>query len=317
MNDETKELKPWLGAIQEAELNFIEIAEKDGSAVTWKKEAYFAMQAVQKSEYLQGCHPNTIRNAVINVATIGLTLNPAFGLAYIVPRDGVACLDISYKGLMRLATDSGSILWVKAVLVYENDKFEIQGVDRMPFHKFDPYRPEKRGEIIGGYCAAKLHNGDYLVDTMSREELDQIRATSKSAKSSYSPWNTFPLEMMKKTLIKRASKTWPATQRLDNAVTIINEHEGLEDKYIDGTSNQVDSTVQVDAEKVFEIANQIKTLIDADIDEDQKAADLNTYWQDLTNDEKMRVQGMLGDKAPDSGPKGRMYRTILADYVKN
>lgn len=308
MNEPTQELKPWLNAIQEAEKNFIEIAEQEGSTINWKKEAFFAMQAVQKSEYLQACHPNTIRNAVINVATVGLTLNESFGYAYLVPRKGVACLDISYKGLLKLATDSGSLLWAKAVLVYETDKFEIQGIDRMPFHKFDPFRKD-RGEIIGGYCAAKLHNGDYLIDTMSRDDLDHVRTTSKTD----AIWSTWGEEMMKKTLIKRASKTWPATQRLDKAVTIINEHEGLEDKYINGTANQLD-TAPVDAEKVLEVAEQVKEWIDADVIEETYDI-LQNAWYSLSNDERLRALAMLKVKSPDSGPRGKMYSTLLKEYL--
>jgi recombination protein RecT len=37
------------------------------------------------------------------VAAIGITLNPASKLAYLVPRDGMVCLDISYMGLLHRA----------------------------------------------------------------------------------------------------------------------------------------------------------------------------------------------------------------------
>ncbi|MDO1851433.1 hypothetical protein Q2367_25255, partial [Escherichia coli] len=34
--------------------------------------------------------------------------------------------------------------------------------------------------------------------------------------------------MMKKTVIKRASKLWPKSERLDTAVQVLNEHEGID-----------------------------------------------------------------------------------------
>jgi recombination protein RecT len=44
-------------------------------------------------------------------------------LAYLVPRDGKVCLDISYMGMMHLAQQCGAIQWGQAVLVREGDQF--------------------------------------------------------------------------------------------------------------------------------------------------------------------------------------------------
>jgi len=304
---ENQELVPWKAAITHAKKHFNEIAKAEGNVVLYKKEAMFAMQAVQKSEYLQNCTPGSIQNAVINVASVGLTLNPANAYAYIVPRDGIACLDVSYKGMIKLATDSGSIQWVKSVLVYEDDQFEMRGIDQMPLHKYDPFKKE-RGDVIGGYCAAKLHDGTYMIDTMSRDELDQVRETSKAKNG---PWKTWPLEMMKKTLIKRASKTWPNTNRLDKAVEIVNEHDGLEDQYLEGSYKQIDNTVVVDASLVLEAANNFKAWIDMDSIEDHHE-EIKLAWNNLNNDERMRVNKMLSEKAPGSN---KMYRRILTEYL--
>ena len=307
---EKKDLAPWQQAITAAEKHFNEIAKIDGDLVTYKKEAMFAWQAIKKSEWLLQCKADSIRDAVINVASVGLTLNPAHAYAYLVPRGGVACLDISYKGLIKLASDSGNIKWAKAVLVYDKDEFEMHGIEKMPFHKFDPFKKD-RGELVGGYCAAKLADDTYMIDTMTIKELDQVQMTSKAANG---PWKTWPDEMRKKSLTKRASKTWPNTSRLDKAVSLINEHEGLEQKYLDGTANQLD-TVPVDAERVFELSVTIKELIDADIEDEEKTEKLKIVRNDMTNDESLRVMGMLKDKAPDSGPRGKMYSRLFKEYL--
>ena len=229
MNQQTQQIAPWQGAIAQAERKFTEIAAAEGNLVTYQKEAMFAMQTIQGNDYLQGVPPQSIQNAVINVASIGLSLNPALSFAYLVPRDGKCCLDISYKGMVKLATDTGSIQWSKAELVRENDEFEIISMDQLPTHKFNPFATEAdRGEVIGGYCVAKLADGSHMIETMSREELDKVRNSSK-AKSAKSPWQTWPTEMMKKTIIKRASKSWPKTSpRLAEAIKVVNEHEGLD-----------------------------------------------------------------------------------------
>ena len=86
----------------------------------FSRESSFAMQIMQSNSFLT---TTAIRNqaslvsAVVNVAAIGISLNPAEKEAYLVPRNGAVCLDISYVGLMRLATDTGQVEWVQADVV--------------------------------------------------------------------------------------------------------------------------------------------------------------------------------------------------------
>lgn len=232
MTAKTQELAPWVQSVQLAEKKFNQVLPT-GSLMKYQKEAEFAMQAIEKNEKLKECDGQSLVNSVVNVASVGLSLNPATKHAYLVPRGGLAVLDISYKGLVRLATDCGGIIWAKAILVYEGDKFEMHGVNRMPTHDYDPFAVDRTLEkVIGGYCVAELSNGTHLIDTMPRSELDKVKDTSKAKKG---PWQTWPTEMMKKSLIKRASKSWPETpqmERFHTAVDVLNQHEGLEDKEI-------------------------------------------------------------------------------------
>src|SRR6185312_12653898 len=108
----------WQLAVQEAKEKFELIAANNGGLVDYAQESYFALQFLEKSDYLQKANLQSIVNAVVNVATVGLTLNPAMKLSYLVPRKPtkdspvMACLDISYIGLVKLATDSGSVAQV-------------------------------------------------------------------------------------------------------------------------------------------------------------------------------------------------------------
>lgn len=221
-----KTIAPWQDAIASAESKFSEIAHAQGNLVIYQKEAMFALQVIERSEALRNCAPASVRNAIINVASVGLSLNPATQYAALVPRKSVACLDIMYRGLVKLATDTGNVAWVKAVLVHAHDEFEYLGVDARPHHKLDPFASaEARGAIVGGYTIAKLAAGDVLIDTMSTDDFARVRACSKAKDS---PWNDWFDEMCKKTLIKRAAKLWPHSERLDRGIAILNEHEGID-----------------------------------------------------------------------------------------
>lgn len=170
-------------------------------------------------------------DAVINVAAIGLSLNPALKFAYLVPRDGRCCLDVSYMGLIKIATDTGSIKWAQAEVVCSADTFEYRGPTEKPMHVCDPFNSD-RGEVTGVYCVAKTVDGDYLTEVMSLAEIHKVRDMSPAyTRSKKGPWVTFPNEMAKKAVIKRASKTWPksdTSNRLETAIAVVNEHEGID-----------------------------------------------------------------------------------------
>ena len=197
-------------------------------SVQWAKESQFAIQLFQKNDFLAKtaiANPISAQNAIINVAAIGISLNPASKLAYLVPRDGMVCLDISYMGLLHIAQAAGVIKWGQCKLVHANDTYEPVGLDRAPMHKYNAFgTPEERGEVVGGYCTVKTADGDYLTEEMS---LAEIKATEATSKAKNGPWKNFWNEMARKTIVKRASKYWPRAERMDRATDMLNEHEGI------------------------------------------------------------------------------------------
>lgn len=215
----------WPQVIDNIAPKFNEIASRS-KLVTWAEESQFAIQAIQKNDALAKCSIHTVHNAVINVAAVGLTLNPALGYAYLVPESGECNLKVSFKGLLKIATDSGSILWAKAEVVKANDTFTYCGPCALPVHEMNAFGD--RGATIGAYCIAKTHQGDYLVDVMGMEDINKIKNAAKTK----NVWTAWPDEMIKKAIIKRASKQWPKTDRddrLDRAIAVVNEYEGSED----------------------------------------------------------------------------------------
>lgn len=218
-------------------------------SINFEREAGFAIQILQGSEYaLKAAADNrqSVVDAVTNVAAIGISLNPAKKQAYLVPRKDKICLDISYIGLLDLATASGSIKWGQADVVRERDVFRSNGFDKAPTHSFDPFSKD-RGEIVGTYVVVKTADGDYLTTTMTIDECNAIRDRSEAWKKTQSgPWKTDPGEMIKKTVIKRGSKLWPETDRLKQAINYLNTDggEGLRD--INAPPSPADNLVSVE-----------------------------------------------------------------------
>lgn len=233
---EVAQVMPWKNALIGARERFVAIADRD-KIVEWQRESMFALQALEKSDYLTETankNPASLRNAIINVAACGITLNPAAQYAALVPRDGAVCLDIMYRGLIKIATDAGSIRWAQAELVYSTDRFVYKGKIERPSHEANVFSKD-RGDLIGVYSLAKTSDGDILVEVMSVDEVNEIRdRSSYFKKKKAGPWATDYGEMAKKTVIKRARKTWPESrsqmqaERLQTATELANLADGYD-----------------------------------------------------------------------------------------
>lgn len=198
-------------------------------SITWEKEKQFAIQALTANDYLAkiaGQKPATLQNAIINIASIGISLNPALKHAYLVPRKGGVCLDLSYMGLLHLAQSSGVILWGQCKIVRENDTYQNVGLSKEPNHITNTFGD--RGNIVGAYCTVKTVDGDFLTEEMNITEVFEIRERSEAWKRKSGPWKTDESEMIRKTVVKRAYKYWPKCERLGSAIQMLNDNgEGV------------------------------------------------------------------------------------------
>lgn len=209
--------------------------------MNFNKEASFAIQILTTNPYLQKCDPNSIRNAVVNIALTGLTLNPALKYAYLIPRKDRCVLDISYMGMIKLLTDAGAVKSVDSAIIFINDTWQYSRGSN-PYFKHEPALVN-RGEKIGVYAIAFLRDGGYQFEVMNKDDVEKVRASSESWKNektrNYSPWENWEEEMWKKTALKRLFKLLPKTNFSEKLIAALsNEHDNdlddldkTEDKY--------------------------------------------------------------------------------------
>lgn len=252
-------------------------------SISFEREAGFAIQILSANEYAMRTamdNRQSVVNAVVNIAAIGISLNPAKKQAYLVPRDGKICLDISYMGLMDLAQATGSVKWAQAALVHEADTFALNGLDKAPTHVFNPFAKDS-GQVVGVYVTIKTIHDDYLTHTMPMDECLAIRDRSSAWKAwiakkarSPGPWGTDEGEMVKKTCVKQAYKYWPKTDRLETAIHHLNADngEGLaviaeETKMLKGPvhSPTGNPELTIDRKQIVDaVANAVTDLFNAD-----------------------------------------------------
>lgn len=170
--------------VKSTESEFANIVAATNSRINFAQEALYAYQAMLGNSYLASVAMNnkpSFALAMQQIASSGLTLNPAMGLAYLVPREGKVIADISYRGLMKIATDSRAVDLVVACSVYSHDTFSYNGANDEPVHVYDPFLAKHdRGEFRGVYVKAYLSIGKLLVHPISAEDVYAARQLSSA-----------------------------------------------------------------------------------------------------------------------------------------
>lgn len=212
------------------------------------REAGFAIQVLQQNTYLQTCDPTSIKNAIVNVALTGLTLNPALKMAYLVPRAGKCVFDPSYVGLVKVLTDFGAVKNVEAHVVHENDLFDYE-FGTANFIKHKPANKD-RGAMVCAYAIAYFRDGGFQFDVLQKEDIEKIKVTSESYKNEktrkYSPWENWEAEMWKKTAVKRLYKMLPKTNFSDNLIAALSVEN----------VNEVDDLIEVKKDSYAQIFDE-------------------------------------------------------------
>jgi recombination protein RecT len=257
---------PIIRAIQQAEEPFTKLVKDSGFKLAFKREAMFAKRIVEDSKLLQNAEPQSIFRAVLDAATLGLTLNPAFQYATIIPRNvKVGGKDSQqwvtrgflmpmYRGLVALAVEDGVIVTVEADVVYEADK--SKGVWKFqrgirPILEHTPHMGADRTTtpFWGVWTKAivrELGPEWPIINFTPAEDIYKARDASDAYRdkktgelSPDAPWAKWFGEQAKKVGVKRDQKLWPhVSQRMALAVEMDNkaQHSGIT---IEGEADEV------------------------------------------------------------------------------
>jgi len=174
------------------------------------KELGFAVQIISKSPSLQKCAAQSVIDAVVNSSRVGISLNPALRLAYLVPRKNAATLEISYMGLITILKKSGGCKYIEAFIVYQDEAFEYNPAEGKLNHTIYYALTEaeqKQRKIIGCYSRAVLLTNEVVFCFMPMWEIEKVKKFSEGSDSKWSAWTNWEEEMIKKSVIKRHFKT--------------------------------------------------------------------------------------------------------------
>jgi len=197
--------------------------------VTADRLMKIALSLTSKDGNLLACNQMSVLRCVVGAASVGLEVGGLLGEAYLVPFKGECTLIIGYKGLIKLARQSGEIKSIRARVVYKSDEFQVEyGLRETITHKPNLESQDLKDEdIIAVYAVAEYKDGEPQFEVMTRAQVDKIRGRSASANSG--PWVTDYAEMAKKTVIRRLSKVMPLSPEKAQAYTQAIAHENASD----------------------------------------------------------------------------------------
>ena len=175
------------------------------------------MTTVQRTPAILECSQVSVFGCIVQAAQLGLEPDGILGQAYLIPYGKTCTLIPGYKGLIKLARNSGELATIYAKIVHANDAFKYayglsDVLEHVPCLDGDP------GDPTHGYAVARLKDGSVQFDVMSVVEIEKIRQRSKAGNSG--PWVTDWEEMAKKTVLRRLCKMLPASVELARAVAL-------------------------------------------------------------------------------------------------
>ena len=162
--------------------------------------------AVNRNEQLSKCSVVSLRDCFMDIAQLGLDLTPALGQAYLVPYGQNCTLIVGYRGLIELMYRSGKVKSVRAVPVFKGDKFSYTyGLNESLVH--EPCGNTSPDDLTHVYCIVKLEGVDPVWQVMTVDQVDRIKARSRSSKNG--PWVTDYVPMALKTVVRQTAKWCP------------------------------------------------------------------------------------------------------------
>jgi recombination protein RecT len=202
--------------------------------ITVERMLGVALRSIQKTPQLVECDQASLINAVFQSAQLGLECDGVLGHAFLVPFKKKVVLIPGYKGLLKLARNSGEISTIQAHEVRQKDTFKFHyGLD--PILEHIPTPDDDPGGIVAFYAVARLKDGSTQFEVMWVRQVNAIRDRSEGYRAAKqygksTPWETDYAEMGKKTALRRLCKMLPSSVELARAISLDEEADaGIQD----------------------------------------------------------------------------------------
>lgn len=162
------------------------------------------MTVLQDTKDIEKCDPISIARTMLKGAFLGLDFFNKE--CYAIPYGTTLQFQTDYKGETKMARmySIRPIRDIYAKVVREGDFFEEKIENGKQIINFTP-KPFNNGEIIGAFAVVVYEDGGMDYETMTKEQIENIRKKFSKAPNS-TMWQNVPEEAYKKTVLRRLCK---------------------------------------------------------------------------------------------------------------
>lgn len=303
------------------------------ASLNWASEKTFFEAQVRKhwqiERAVQSSVPDTVESlklAVRECASMGLSMSPTASLVYFIPRrqrkmyDNESKADYerkvpwlvtatpSYRGLAFISTHYAGAELLASEVVYAEDEFVFHGPIQAPEHK-PTLRNDHRIErnAIGAYAAAILDSGRVRAEYVDAPTIQKIRSLSEFPGGLM--WTKLWTEGWRKVPIRRLCKLLMVGEpRMQAAVEAMNRNEGI---VIEGEAANVPRETS-DAPRLERGMNGLGAALNTSKARQQAAAEPQEL-EPVTIDQEPE-QSYIANPAPSKHPPGSIE--WFADQIK-
>lgn len=169
------------------------------------------LTSLQLTPRLLECDPVRFIGAAVQAAQLGLEPDPRLGLVHLIPFKQDVQVVLGYRGVIRLARNSGEISTVEARAVHEQDTFEYEyGFDQRLRHI--PSEQPDAGKLRAAYALVRFRGtGVAQFNVVLARDIAKAKRASKASAKADSPWNLHEAAMWAKTAVRRLEPFLPLT----------------------------------------------------------------------------------------------------------
>lgn len=140
-------------------------------------------------------------------------------------------------------------------VIFEGDEYSFNPVTEELTHVMNT-TSDKYNDIVAAYAYIKFANGFEKTVFMTKKDIDTIKKVSPSANTSFSPWVTMPVKMVKTKVVKELAKELFTlfSGKLNRSIATAIDSDELPVSNVDSNGNISNDNTIYEVEKVEEEA---------------------------------------------------------------
>ncbi len=187
-----------------------------------KAMIYLAVKAYEEMPALRNCTPDSILKSVMEAASLGMIPFSLMNECAIIPYGRIAQFQIMYRGVLKLAMNTGMFKNIRVDLVREEDKFHYEKSFNVKLIHVPSQKPIADRDVLFFYGLYELKDGGKDFVIMARKDMDahrdkyskQYRKAKSNKKLGTAVWHNEYEAMGLKTILIKLLKYAPKSEKL-------------------------------------------------------------------------------------------------------